>query len=227
MGEQEFPDKAWRWRFETYEERTTRRFWDTIRADLRWRLWAQWIRSVPRRVPWMLYVSAIGMIEVCEFLFVNLGSERAPKYMVMIAAVQFVFGMVLFAITETWSGYLAMFVVIVLFIATKAALIVNEIRERERVRALRDREQAHWRQIEENLIVVAHDSIRQSDGSDLCSVCLGEFDEHQMVLATPCGHHFHRHCIVRWIRQKATCPNCRQSLEIATNLNAVAHHHDD
>merc|ERR1712098_340538 len=163
----------------------------------------------------------IGMIEVYEFFFVNLGSERAPKYMMMIAAVQCVFGMVLFAITETWGGYVAM------LIAAKAGQIVNEIWKRDRVRALRDREQAHWRQIEENLTAVLHDSIRQSDGSNLCSICLDEFDVHQMVLATHCGHHFHRHCIMRWIRQKATCPNCRQSLEIATNLNAVAHHHDD
>jgi hypothetical protein len=41
-----------------------------------------------------------------------------------------------------------------------------------------------------------------------CSVCLEEqkFGEH--VRALPCFHVFHRDCIDRWLKTKATCPVC-------------------
>ncbi|CAH8277779.1 unnamed protein product [Arabidopsis lyrata] len=43
-----------------------------------------------------------------------------------------------------------------------------------------------------------------------CSICLEEFEDgHAIVRINKCRHVFHRFCIVSWLKQKRTCPNCR------------------
>lgn len=42
-----------------------------------------------------------------------------------------------------------------------------------------------------------------------CSICY-EVADHR----TPCGHHFHRHCLSRWLMATPTCPMCRAQLNI-------------
>jgi len=32
------------------------------------------------------------------------------------------------------------------------------------------------------------------------------------IFKTPCRHHFHRECLIEWLRKKLECPNCRQKL---------------
>lgn len=42
-----------------------------------------------------------------------------------------------------------------------------------------------------------------------CSVCLTAFEEHDEVVELPCGHHFHRECITKWLSEcRRTCPLC-------------------
>ena len=61
---------------------------------------------------------------------------------------------------------------------------------------------------------------RQSDsedgGDDLnlpqCSVCIGDFEEGEMLRQLPCQHVFHQSCIDPWMASHSTCPNCRQAL---------------
>ena len=40
-----------------------------------------------------------------------------------------------------------------------------------------------------------------------CAICY-EVADYQ----TPCGHHFHRRCLHRWLQATATCPMCRTQL---------------
>eukprot|EP01018_Ginkgo_biloba_P016817 Gb_35557 [translate_table: standard] len=52
-----------------------------------------------------------------------------------------------------------------------------------------------------------------STEDDLCAVCLGEYQEKDMLRVLPnCGHAFHINCIDLWLRQQSTCPVCRLSL---------------
>ncbi|XP_047342681.1 RING-H2 finger protein ATL54-like [Impatiens glandulifera] len=43
-----------------------------------------------------------------------------------------------------------------------------------------------------------------------CSICLGEYEEKQVLRILPgCGHNFHIGCIDLWLRKHSTCPVCR------------------
>jgi len=46
-----------------------------------------------------------------------------------------------------------------------------------------------------------------------CPVCLDPMTGATATLV--CGHLFHKHCITDWARSQATCPTCRETLEIA------------
>ncbi|GJR00458.1 nucleotide-binding alpha-beta plait domain-containing protein [Tanacetum coccineum] len=47
-----------------------------------------------------------------------------------------------------------------------------------------------------------------------CSVCLDPFNCQQEVYRLPCGHYFHKVCIVPWFLRKNTCPVCCDSYPI-------------
>lgn len=47
--------------------------------------------------------------------------------------------------------------------------------------------------------------------NNLCSICLVEDTEHMRVI-TPCNHVFHTNCLLKWMKIKMTCPNCRKYL---------------
>ncbi|XP_071482024.1 E3 ubiquitin-protein ligase TRAIP-like [Diadema antillarum] len=44
----------------------------------------------------------------------------------------------------------------------------------------------------------------------VCSICADFFESDHVVVATPCGHVFHEHCLLQWINTSSTCPQCRQ-----------------
>jgi hypothetical protein len=48
---------------------------------------------------------------------------------------------------------------------------------------------------------------------DGCSVCQDEMEKGAVVLRMPCGHRFHRLCLVPWLAEKNTCPVCRCEIE--------------
>lgn len=50
-----------------------------------------------------------------------------------------------------------------------------------------------------------------------CAICLGELVEGDKVKALPrCGHGFHPECVGAWLRARASCPLCRDSLLAAS-----------
>lgn len=49
-----------------------------------------------------------------------------------------------------------------------------------------------------------------------CVICLADFHRGEYLCALPCGHMFHRACVVRWLEKRSElCPVCRQP---ASNL---------
>merc|ERR1711904_157463 len=48
-----------------------------------------------------------------------------------------------------------------------------------------------------------------------CPVCCGDFSAGEEMLELPCGHFFHRGCIVPWLEKQNTCPTCRFELPSA------------
>lgn len=51
-------------------------------------------------------------------------------------------------------------------------------------------------------------------GHNACSICLEPVQraaerENAAAVRLPCTHAFHEHCIMAWLRQSATCPQCR------------------
>jgi hypothetical protein len=56
-----------------------------------------------------------------------------------------------------------------------------------------------------------------------CCVCLSKFSDslgeeaEQKVLEMPCGHLFHSECLLPWLEQHNSCPNCRLALAEQAN----------
>uniref|UniRef100_A0A0D9VJG3 RING-type domain-containing protein n=1 Tax=Leersia perrieri TaxID=77586 RepID=A0A0D9VJG3_9ORYZ len=47
-----------------------------------------------------------------------------------------------------------------------------------------------------------------------CSICLGEYNEKEILRIMPvCRHNFHLSCIDVWLQKQTTCPICRISLK--------------
>ncbi|KAK4439365.1 RING-H2 finger protein ATL18 [Sesamum alatum] len=53
-----------------------------------------------------------------------------------------------------------------------------------------------------------------SNGEEMCSICLMEFEKEDLVNKLPrCGHLFHMECMEKWLdRCQFTCPLCRSSV---------------
>jgi Ring finger domain len=45
-----------------------------------------------------------------------------------------------------------------------------------------------------------------------CCICMEDFDEHDDVVETYCGHVFHKQCCREWLRQARSCPVCRTDI---------------
>ena len=65
---------------------------------------------------------------------------------------------------------------------------------------------AHTRPPESSGTSSAADEVPQ------CSVCIGDFEEGEMLRRLPCLHVYHQSCIDQWMTQHNTCPNCRWAL---------------
>lgn len=51
-----------------------------------------------------------------------------------------------------------------------------------------------------------------------CCICMAEFTNEDVIVATECEHVFHRQCCDEWLQQARTCPNCRADIVTALDL---------
>lgn len=55
-----------------------------------------------------------------------------------------------------------------------------------------------------------------------CSICLGEYQEKEVLRIMPkCGHNFHLSCIDIWLTKQSTCPVCRLPLKDSSGRKCV------
>lgn len=69
------------------------------------------------------------------------------------------------------------------------------------------------------LVTYAH-VCREGCSEANCAVCLSEFEWDEALRRLPCGHHFHKHCIDRWLRRNKVCPLCLQDIEVPPRLHS-------
>lgn len=51
-----------------------------------------------------------------------------------------------------------------------------------------------------------------NQNTESCSICLGEYNNNEVIKKLPCDHSFHRKCIESWTNTHDTCPLCRRSV---------------
>lgn len=52
-----------------------------------------------------------------------------------------------------------------------------------------------------------------------CSVCMEDFKLEEQVKQVPCGHLYHRDCIVPWLEMHGSCPICRKLFNSTSNAS--------
>jgi len=55
----------------------------------------------------------------------------------------------------------------------------------------------------------------------VCTICTELFDHLREVSALRCGHLFHADCLVPWLSQSMTCPQCRQKITRANIIHKL------
>ncbi|KAG6505778.1 E3 ubiquitin-protein ligase At4g11680-like [Zingiber officinale] len=53
-----------------------------------------------------------------------------------------------------------------------------------------------------------------------CCICLLPYNDGDELRELPCRHHFHRHCVDKWLHINATCPLCKYNI-IKSNNQAM------
>lgn len=46
----------------------------------------------------------------------------------------------------------------------------------------------------------------------VCSICIDEYEEGDVVSVLPCKHEYHRECIEPWLQMHRNCPFCKQDV---------------
>nr|XP_026486519.1 probable E3 ubiquitin-protein ligase RHY1A isoform X1 [Vanessa tameamea] len=46
-----------------------------------------------------------------------------------------------------------------------------------------------------------------------CSICCDVVLRDQEIMSLPCTHNFHTKCILPWLQEHQTCPNCRKPID--------------
>ena len=72
--------------------------------------------------------------------------------------------------------------------------------------------------------VISRLKTRKATASDCkdCAVCQDQIKEEEDVTELPCGHIYHKDCVVPWLQRHANCPICRS--EIGSNGEALPPH---
>lgn len=66
-------------------------------------------------------------------------------------------------------------------------------------------------------------SLLERDGDFTCAICHDDLvHTNQVICQLPCLHYFHDDCVLPWLRDKNSCPNCRFQLPSDASDSALA-----
>jgi hypothetical protein len=67
------------------------------------------------------------------------------------------------------------------------------------------------KQLQDSVKRLAEDNriLRGSEEIEECSICL---ESEGTLVPSKCGHNFHTECLIKWLENKNTCPNCRKNI---------------
>ncbi|XP_075989156.1 uncharacterized protein LOC142985087 [Anticarsia gemmatalis] len=67
---------------------------------------------------------------------------------------------------------------------------------------------------DEQMAMIRQEQFRERSWTlEECSICFDVMLRNQEVTRLPCAHNFHTECILPWLQEKQTCPNCRKAAE--------------
>ena len=59
---------------------------------------------------------------------------------------------------------------------------------------------------------ILEDLSELNEENKMCSICLEEYKNNDIIKKLPCNHIFHSECLKIWLSNKTTCPICRNDL---------------
>lgn len=63
-----------------------------------------------------------------------------------------------------------------------------------------------------DLPVTIYGNIDLENKTDICPICIDDFENESSVILLTCKHIFHKNCINSWLRIKNSCPMCKISV---------------
>ena len=79
----------------------------------------------------------------------------------------------------------------------------NNVRDSQKDILIKQLQDSVERLVEDNR------SLRGSEEVEECSICL---ENEGLLVPSKCGHKFHTECLIKWLENKNTCPNCRKNI---------------
>ena len=68
-----------------------------------------------------------------------------------------------------------------------------------------------------------HDLGYDAENDDnCCPICIVEYRHGDELRQLPCGHEFHKSCVDSWLKNSASCPSCRHSLQDLSSLTTMS-----
>ena len=59
---------------------------------------------------------------------------------------------------------------------------------------------------------ITENKLKEFGFENACPVCKEEFVFSEECLLMPCEHHFHKNCLIPWLKERNSCPVCRYEL---------------
>ncbi|CAD8208931.1 unnamed protein product [Paramecium pentaurelia] len=78
----------------------------------------------------------------------------------------------------------------------------------QNLRIVKPRKPKNW--FDDIPILVGVDEITQAE---ICTICLQEINDKDLIKILKCNHYFHNQCIKEWLIIKAECPTCRDKIQ--------------